>query len=78
MTDEQKIVSAVGSAAGTSTVVGVPAATFVPTGRHIDGGDECWPQVQEWAMLENPQRLASHPLNLAFSGFVGQRGSRSD
>ncbi|MFY9610318.1 MAG: RES family NAD+ phosphorylase [Blastocatellia bacterium] len=67
MTDKRKIVSAVGSAAGTSHVVAVPAATFVPTTRQIDGGDQCWSQVQEWAMLEDNQQLASDPLSLTLS-----------
>jgi RES domain-containing protein len=70
VSDEPKIVSAVFSAAGISRLVAVPAASFVPTARHIDGSDECWSQVQEWALLDDDQGLASHPLNRTFSGLL--------
>jgi hypothetical protein len=40
MSDESKVVSAVGAAVGSSQAVGVPGATFGPTGRYIDGDDE--------------------------------------
>jgi len=63
MSNEPEIVSAVGLAVGSSRAVAVPAATFVPTGRHIEGHDECWSQVQAWAQLEDEGKIVSHPLN---------------
>jgi len=66
MSDEPRIVAAVMNAVGTSRVVAVPAATFQPTGRHIEGRDKCWSQVQEWAQLGQIGDLAGHPLNETF------------
>ena len=63
MSNESEFVSAVGSAVGSSRAVAVPAATFVPTARHIDGRDECWSQVQAWAQLEDHGKIVLHPLN---------------
>jgi hypothetical protein len=67
MSNEPEFVSAVGAAVGSSRAAAVPAATFVPTARHIDGSDECWSQVQAWAQLENHARIVSHGLNHALA-----------
>ena len=63
MSNEPKVVSAVGSAVGSSRAAGVPGTTFGPTGRYIDGDDEWWSPVQTWAQLEEHGRIVSDALN---------------
>lgn len=65
MSGPRIVVGAVGIGSGYASAV--PAATFVPTGRHIDGRDECWSRVQAWAQLEDRAAIASHSLSEALT-----------
>ena len=67
MSDQPRVVAGTGIAVCSVSAVAVPAATFVPTGRHIDGHDKCWSQVQAWVQLEDAARIASDPLNEALT-----------
>ena len=66
MSDQPRVVAATGIAICSASTVGGAAATFVLTGRHIDGRDKYWSQVPAWAQLDDLAAIESHPLTEEF------------